>query len=77
MHKYIVVEVTGRYASAFVFACDKAGLPIVVADPAKVRHFARALGVLAKSDKIDAKLIAKYAANMKPEIRPLPDVKSR
>ncbi len=52
-------------------------MPIVVADPVKVRHFARAIGVLAKTDKIDAKVIAQYAAKMKPEIRTLPDEKSR
>ncbi len=75
--KCIVVEATGRYESNFVFACDKVGLPIVVADPVKVRHFAQALGVLAKSDKIDAKVIALYAAKMKPEVRPLPDERSR
>ena len=73
----VIVEATGRYENTFVFACDKASLPIVVADPLKVRHFARALGVLAKTDKVDAKVIALYGAKMKPDVRPISDEKSR
>ncbi len=73
----IVVEATVRHESRFVFACDKASLPIVVADPVKVRHFAKALVVLAKTDKVDDRVIALYAAKMKPDIRPISDEKSQ
>ncbi|MRI35091.1 IS110 family transposase [Endozoicomonas sp. OPT23] len=73
----IVVEATGRYENELVFACDKAGLPIIVANPIKVRHFAKAIGVLAKTDKVDAQVIARYGAALKPEIKPLPDKHSR
>ena len=73
----IVVEATGRYENAFVFACDRSALPIVVADPTKVRSFAKAIGVLAKTDKVDAKVIALYAAKIQPDVRPLSDEKSR
>ncbi|MRI32504.1 IS110 family transposase [Endozoicomonas sp. OPT23] len=73
----IVVEATGRYENELVFACDKAGLPIIVANPIKVRHFARAIGVLAKTDKVDAQVIAQYGATLKPEIKPLSDKHSR
>ena len=73
----IVTEATGRYEHAFVFACDKAGLPIVVVDPVKIRRFAQALGVFAKTDKIDASVIAMFGATLKPDFKPLPDKQSR
>ncbi|WP_421870410.1 IS110 family transposase [Motiliproteus sp.] len=75
--KRIVVEATGRYEHAFVFACDQAGLPIVVVNPTKVRRFAQALGVWAKTDKLDAAVIAQFAAMMKPKAKPIPDKESR
>jgi transposase len=73
----IVLEATGRYEHEFVFACDKAGLPVCVVDPVKVRRFAQALGIHAKTDKIDAGVIARFAATMKPEAKPIPDKQSR
>jgi transposase len=65
----IVVEATGRYEHALV----QAGLPIIVVNPTSVRRYAQAIGVLAKTDRIDAQVIAKYAATLKPEFRPIPD----
>jgi transposase len=73
----IVLEATGRYEHEFVFACDNAGLPVCVVDPVKVRRFAQALGIHAKTDKIDAGVIARFAATMKPEAKPIPDKQSR
>uniref|UniRef100_UPI0024814CD6 IS110 family transposase n=1 Tax=Shewanella insulae TaxID=2681496 RepID=UPI0024814CD6 len=73
----IVTEATGRYEHAFVFACDKANLPVVIVNPIKVRRFAQAIGVMAKTDKIDASVIAQFAAVIKPEIKQLPDEQSQ
>jgi transposase len=75
--KRIVTEATGRYEHAFVFACDKADLPVVVVNPIQVRRYAQAIGVLAKTDKIDASVIARFAATIKPDIKPIPDKQSR
>ncbi len=73
----IVVEATGRYEHAFVFACDQANLPIVVVNPISIRRYAQAIGVLAKTDKIDASVIARFAATIQPDIKPIPDKQSR
>ncbi len=73
----IVVEATGRYEHPFVFACDTAGLTIAVVNPIKIRRYAQAIGVLAKTDKIDASVIASFAAILKPEATPIPDKQSR
>ncbi|MBR9829372.1 MAG: IS110 family transposase [Oceanospirillales bacterium] len=75
--KRIVTEATGRYEHAFVFACDQAELPVVVVNPTSIRRYAQAIGVLAKTDKIDARVIASFAATIKPEIKPIPDKQSR
>lgn len=64
----VVIEATGRLEHAFVFACAEQGLPIVVANPINVRKFAGAIGQLAKTDKIDAKLIALFGAKIQPEL---------
>ncbi|MFL1406686.1 IS110 family transposase [Marinobacter sp. M1N3S26] len=73
----IVVEATGRYEHALVSACHQAGLPIIVVNPISVRRYAQAIGVLAKTDRIDAQVIARYAATIKPEFRPIPDKTSQ
>jgi len=67
----IVVEATGRREYDFVVAAAARGFPVIICQPIKVRRFAGALGVLAKTDKIDARLLARYAAVMQPEVRPL------
>jgi len=71
------VEASGRYEHALVQACDQAGLPIIVVNPISVRRYAQAIGVLAKTDRIDAQVIARYAATLKPEIKPIPDKTSQ
>ena len=67
----VVVEATGGYERTLVTLAAEKGLPIVVVQPTQVRQFAKAQGILAKTDKIDARLIAQFGAVMKPEIRPL------
>ncbi|MCG8518082.1 MAG: IS110 family transposase [Pseudomonadales bacterium] len=73
----IVVEASGRHEHALVQACDKAGLPIIIVNPISVRRYAQAIGVLAKTDRIDAQVIAQYAATLKPEFKPIPDKTSQ
>lgn len=67
----IVVEASGGFERALVSECVAAGLPIVVINPTRVRNFARALGQLAKTDKIDARVIAHFAQLIRPEVREL------
>lgn len=67
----IVVEASGGFEQALVSELAAAGLPIVVVNPTRVRNFARALGQLAKTDKIDAQVIAQFAHAIRPEVRPL------
>ena len=52
------------------------GLPVVLINPRQVRDFARAVGQLAKTDEIDAQVLARFAKVIEPEIRPLPDEKT-
>lgn len=73
----IVVEASGRHEHALVQACDQAGLPIIIVNPISVRRYAQAIGVLAKTDRIDAQVIAQYAATLKPEPKPIPDKTSQ
>ena len=69
----VVLEATGGYEHLVVAALATAGLPVVVADPRQVRDFGRAVGQLAKTDRIDAALLALFAERVGPEPRPLPD----
>lgn len=73
----IVLEATGGYEHPVVAACAAAGLPVVVANPRQVRDFARATGQLAKTDAIDAQVLAGFAARVQPAVRPLPDAATR
>jgi transposase len=73
----IVVESTGRYQDAFVLACQAAELPIIVISAVKVRRFACALGLLAKTDRLDAAVIAHFADAVQPACRPLGDETAR
>lgn len=69
----IVLEATGGYELLCVAALAAAGLPVVVVNPRQVRDFARATGQLAKTDRIDAQILALFAERVQPELRPLPD----
>jgi transposase len=68
----VVVEATGRHETAFVIAAAERGFPVIVSNPLKVRRYAGAKGILAKTDKLDARVLAEYAAVMKPDIRTIP-----
>jgi transposase len=67
----IVIEATGRLEHAFIMACSKANLPFVVANPAHIKKFAGAVGRLAKTDKLDAQLIAHFGEAIKPALSTL------
>ena len=67
----IVVEATGRREYDFVVAAAERDLPVIICQPLLVRRYAAASGILAKTDKIDAGILASYAAVMQPEVRPL------
>lgn len=69
----IAVEATGGFETIVVAALAAAALPVVVVNPAQVRAFARALGKRAKTDPIDAAVIARFAEATRPALRPLPD----
>jgi transposase len=69
----IVLEATGGFEHPAVAALAAAGLSLVVATPRQVRDFARATGQLAKTDAIDAAILALFAERVRPEARPLPD----
>jgi transposase len=69
----IVVEATGGYELLLLTHLSAAGLPIVRVNPRQARHFAQATNQLAKTDAVDARLLAQLADQLKPEVRPLPD----
>jgi transposase len=69
----VVMEASGGYESPVAAALAAAGLAIAVVNPRQVRHFARAMGVLAKTDRLDARTLARFAAVVQPAPRPLPD----
>jgi transposase len=69
----IGIEASGRYERLAVAHLAAAGLPIVVLNPAQVRHYAQAIGLKAKTDPIDAKLIALFVEAVRPEPRPMAD----
>lgn len=73
----IIVEATGGYERKIVEALAAAEMPVVVVQPTNIRQFAKAQGILAKTDKIDALVIAQFGAIMKPEIRPISSKKVR
>ncbi len=73
----IAVEATGGFEAVVAAALAAAGLPVVVVNPAQVRAFAQALGKRAKTDPIDAAVIARFAAATRPEIRPLADAETQ
>lgn len=73
----VAVEATGGFETVVAAAVAGAGLPLVVVDPARVRAFAKALGQRAKTDPIDAAVIAHFVEATKPQIRPLPDEETR
>jgi transposase len=73
----IVIEATGGYETAIASALAVAQLPVVVVNPRQVRDFAKAMGHFAKTDQLDAKVLALFGERMKPPLRTLPDAAQR
>jgi transposase len=69
----IVLEATAGYEVPVAVACAAAGLPVAVVNPRQIRAFAQAIGRTAKTDAIDAEVIAAFGQQVRPEPRPLPD----
>lgn len=69
----VVVESTGGYETAIVTALAVAQIPVAVVNPRQVRDFAKAIGRLAKTDALDAAVLALFAERVRPDVRPLPD----
>lgn len=73
----VLLEATGGYEHNLVGRLLAEGLPVVVVNARRVRQFARATGRLAKTDAIDAEILAHYAEALKPEQRVMPDAQTR
>lgn len=73
----IVLEATGGYELLCVAALSAAGLPVVVVNPRQVRDFAKATGQLAKTDRINADILALFAERVRPAVQPLPDAEAQ
>jgi transposase len=69
----VVLEATGGFERTVVGALAAVGLPVVVVNPRQVRDFARATGTIAKTDRIDASILARFAEAVRPAPKPLPD----
>ncbi len=73
----IVLEATGGYETTVAIALAEAGLPLAIVNPRQVRDFARATGQLAKTDPLDARIIAAFGDAVRPPVRPVPDEQAR
>jgi transposase len=73
----IVLEATGGYELLAVAALAAAALPVVVVTPRPVRDFAKATGQLAKTDRIDADILARFADVVRPAVRAIPDAEAQ
>lgn len=73
----VAIEATGGFETIAAAAIAGAALPLAILNPAQIRHFAQAVGKRAKTDPIDAEVIARFAEAVKPEPRPLPDAQCR
>jgi transposase len=73
----IVLEASGGYEGAVVGSLSAAQLPVIVVNPRQVRDFAKATGRLAKTDRIDAQVLARFAQQIRPQVRALKDEQTR
>ena len=69
----VVLEASGGYQRQLLAAMLAAGLPAVAVNPRQTRDFAKALGKLEKTDRVDADMLSEFAERMRPEVRPIPD----
>jgi transposase len=75
--KLVVLEATGGYEQSAATALALAGLPVAVVNPRRVRNFAKADGRNAKTDRLDAEVIARYGDRMEPPVRAVPEASVR
>jgi transposase len=75
--KLIVMEATGGLEKPLCEALFEAGLPAAIVNPRRIRDFGRSMGILAKTDKLDAKVMAYFAAKIEPAPRPVQDEASQ
>jgi transposase len=75
--KVVAIEATGGFETIVAAGLAGAGLPLVVVNPAQIRAYAKATNRRAKTDRIDAAVIADFARATRPEVRPLPDAATR
>ncbi|HED04471.1 MAG TPA: IS110 family transposase, partial [Candidatus Fraserbacteria bacterium] len=69
----VVLEASGGLERPVATTLRRAGLAVAVLNPRRVRDFARAMGILAKTDRLDAAVLARFAQVMEPEAQPEPD----
>lgn len=69
----VILEATGGWERKVVDVLREAGVPVIIMNPRRIRDFAKAEGVLAKTDGIDAGVIARFGEKIEPEVRPLPN----
>ncbi|MGM8730071.1 IS110 family transposase [Enterobacter hormaechei subsp. steigerwaltii] len=67
----VVMEATSRYHCTAELMLSASGLPVAVINPRQIKNFARAMGRVAKSDPIDARIICEYGRRMTPQFRPI------
>ncbi|MCK5347086.1 MAG: transposase, partial [Candidatus Heimdallarchaeota archaeon] len=75
--KLVVLEATGGYENRLTIELASSKIPVAVINPRYIRNFAKAVGQLAKTDKIDAAMIARYAAIIAPELRDVLSIQQR
>ena len=73
----VVMEATGGYETELADQLQAAGLPVAIINPRRMREFAKATGVLAKTDKMDARTIARYGATLQPPVEDKMDTNAR
>jgi transposase len=73
----VVLEASGGYEGPLTATLASAGLPVAVVNPRQIRAYARAVGQLAKTDRLDARVIALFAEAVRPAARPVPDEQAR
>ena len=75
--KIVLMEATGGFERRPLVMLGAAGLPVTAINPRNVRDFAKSIGLLAKTDRVDAKALAFFAEKIQPPCRPLPDAQTR
>jgi len=73
----IVLEATGGYETALTLELQAVQMPVIVVNPRRIRDYARAMGLMAKTDRIDARVIAEFATNPRLAVRELPNASTR